>query len=58
MTGISTVAAVATEVGILRVGLGQRQESSVTAQIVVAFPRVCVCDIQQCATRYLQRSQA
>lgn len=57
MTGISTVAAVATDVGILGVGLGTKQQSSVTIDIVqVAF--TSVCNIPQCATRCLRKSQA
>lgn len=56
MTGISTVAAVATEVGILGVGLESEQQSSVTIdRVQAAF--ASVCNIQQCATRCLKRSQ-
>lgn len=57
MTGISSVAAVATEVGILGVGLETEQQSSVTIELVQAAS-ASVCNIQQCATRCLQRSQA
>lgn len=56
MTGISTVAAASTDVGILGVGLETERQSSVTIDTVqAAF--ASVCNIQQCATRCLQRSQ-
>lgn len=49
MTGISAVAALATEVGILGVGLKTEQQSSVTIDIVqTTF--ASVCKIQRCAT--------
>lgn len=53
MTGISTVAVVATEVGILGVGLDTEQQSSVTKDTVQAALS-SVCKIQQCATKCLQ----
>lgn len=57
MTGISAVAAVAPEVGILGVGLETENQSSVTIDIVqTAFPSVS--NVRQWATRCLQKSQA
>ena len=56
MTGITTVAALATEIGILGVGLKTEQKSIVTIEIIhIAF--ATVRKIQHCTTSCLQRNQ-